>query len=581
MISTLKWIPAANGGSQTVQYKKYTESDYSTFTTVVSTVDTIAVTGLDYNTIYNFRIVNNCPDGNNQTVLGNDVVFTCPQITTTPSDTTVLVQFFDLGGSIDKYVVDLLNPFTNVVLQSKNLVAPFSANVSTTFTSLSPVTQYSVRVRPNASTYSKDNCSAISLSTNNTPSCPIPTSLGVSFDNTGNATFSWIPQSGVSAEEAWYGKLADVGSTLPPGVGWNNNGGLLGASDSSVLFNGLSLNTKYRFLVKSHCTFGDSAYAELDSSKLKCPDVTISFTDTTINATLAITNPDEFPTVTDSISVALINIATSNVVSTVTLVSPYTASMSANFTGLTQNTNYNITVSTGNPLVICSTTPVTTAVTNVCTVITYTVTNRTDTSFDINITNLGSETYDISLNGGISYTYTGLTGTVTHITGLTIGTGYNVVIRRNCTPTPSLTPVQTVYTLSPNLTVSDAIQHTCPATPACAGRQVWATNVQVRKVSNNALIYNYDVNLAANPDLQVVRFVPALTEGDQYSVTASWTTDTGKTNGIASVGIQAASAFQQWSGGSTTQSHSLTFIANNSSNAIFVFAGSTGSNCTC
>lgn len=180
MIAHLTWTPAANGGSQTIQYKKNNESIYTTFATVVAIVGSIDITTLDYNTIYNFKIINNCSDGT-QEILLTKVLFTCPQITVTPSDTTAYVQFFDLGGSVDKYIVDLINPFTNTILDSKALLQPFASIVSTTFTGLTALTQYVVRVKPNALLNVKSDCATVSFTTNNTAACPIPSSLSVTF----------------------------------------------------------------------------------------------------------------------------------------------------------------------------------------------------------------------------------------------------------------------------------------------------------------------------------------------------------------------------------------------------------------
>lgn len=181
MISTLTWSPAAGGGTQTVQFKPHTAADWISYQTVSATTSTIGVTGLDYNTLYDFQIVNNCPTGATTALTNSDIKIQCPTLTISPADISTSVQFFHLGGSIDSYIVQLLDSGSSQVLQTKTLTAPFSTSVVTSFAGLSPLTTYNIKVIPTSGVISKSDCATTSFTTTNTPTCPAPISLAVTF----------------------------------------------------------------------------------------------------------------------------------------------------------------------------------------------------------------------------------------------------------------------------------------------------------------------------------------------------------------------------------------------------------------
>lgn len=275
-----------------------------------------------------------------------------------------------------------------------------------------------------------------------------------------NAIFNWIPQAGILVQEVWYGKLSVVGSTLPPATGWNAGANLYSAIANNATFNNLEENTKYRFLVRSHCsTGGDSAWAEYDDYKLVCPTFSATSTATSINVSLSILNSIEFSSIVTGIKIDIIPITSGVPVASSTLLTPFTSSLSNNFTSLTPSTNFNVVISliVNGITTICSTNPISTPANLTCPVLTYTVDNVTTTSFDITPTNLTiGDNYDLSIDNGVSYITTALTGPTT-IGGRTPGQRSNVVLRRNCSNgLSSTTTNQPVFTLPANLSVSAA-----------------------------------------------------------------------------------------------------------------------------
>lgn len=181
MISNLIWSPAAGGGTQTVQFKLRSSTVWISYITVDPTISSIGVTGLNYNSLYDFQIVNNCPTGSTTVVTGSDIKFQCPSVQVSPADTTAVVQFVDLGGTTDTYVVQLLDAASANILQTQTLVAPFSTTVTVTFTTLASLTNYNVKVIPSSFGITKPDCTTIPFKTINTPACPAPIGLTVTF----------------------------------------------------------------------------------------------------------------------------------------------------------------------------------------------------------------------------------------------------------------------------------------------------------------------------------------------------------------------------------------------------------------
>lgn len=181
MIANLTWVPAAGGGTQTVQFQIEGTSTWITYSTVGPTVGTLGITGLNYNTVYNFQVINNCPTGSTAIVSGQSYDIQCPILTITPSASSAQVQFFHLGGTIDTYTVNLLNAASTTILATNVLVAPFQASITTSFLGLIALTSYSVQVIPSSFGLRNNGCVTTSFTTSNTPVCPPPAGLAVTF----------------------------------------------------------------------------------------------------------------------------------------------------------------------------------------------------------------------------------------------------------------------------------------------------------------------------------------------------------------------------------------------------------------
>lgn len=268
-----------------------------------------------------------------------------------------------------------------------------------------------------------------------------------------NATFSWIPQAGILAQEVWYGRLTDVGSTLPPATGWNQGNNLYNATASTTQLNNLDENTKYQFAVLEHCSAGSSPWSIVTKYKLVCPTVSTILHATSVDVTLSVINAGELSKVIDSLVLNLVDPSTGNPINGVNFSgSQITSSITWTFSGLTASTPYQVvlgyTLIPGGALTNCSTSTVNTAALVPCTPLTFTFSNITTTGFTINVPGLqGGDSYDVFLSN--SDIAASITTSTYNVSNLTPGTTYSVNIRRNCSnATTGMSPSQNVTTIN-------------------------------------------------------------------------------------------------------------------------------------
>lgn len=252
-----------------------------------------------------------------------------------------------------------------------------------------------------------------------------------------NATFNWIPQSGIVAQEVWYGMLSAVGSTYPPAAGWNSiPGNLLTPTTASVTINNLNENTTYQLAVRSYCTNGESNWAILPGYKLVCPTVTLTPHTASVDVALGVLFPTQLASVITELILSITDVTSGNILESISFSGAgIMATIYNTFTGLAASSPYIITLSyllpTGTTPIICQTKAFNSSTLTPCTALTFAITNVTATGFTIVPSALSSgDRYDISLDGGSTYPYTGIT-TSSYPIIVAVGT-YSVVVRRNC-----------------------------------------------------------------------------------------------------------------------------------------------------
>jgi hypothetical protein len=180
--ANLTWTPAggANSLSQDVQYKVSTSSTWITHSNVGPSINTATITGLLDNTVYDFRVINNCSVGGPTPATQYQTVnLTCPVVTVTPSYDSIGYSFTHLGASVDSYTVELLNASDGVVATINELTP--SGTVTNSFTGLTASTVYKVRVTVKVgSTFSKQ-CTATTTGTIAAPTCDPPTGVSATM----------------------------------------------------------------------------------------------------------------------------------------------------------------------------------------------------------------------------------------------------------------------------------------------------------------------------------------------------------------------------------------------------------------
>lgn len=181
--ATITWVPAGGvSTSQDIQYKASTSGIWITYASVGPTISTATIPGLIDNVIYDFRIVDDCSYGG-PSPSGEDhkIKITCPIVTITPTYNTVGYSFVHLGGSISKYVVELLNS-VGATLATNTHTSP-TGTITGTFTSLIPTTSYKIRVTVYAGpSFTFNNvCSAQNFTTGAPPVCNPPTGVSATI----------------------------------------------------------------------------------------------------------------------------------------------------------------------------------------------------------------------------------------------------------------------------------------------------------------------------------------------------------------------------------------------------------------
>jgi hypothetical protein len=173
---TLTWTPGAGASNQDVQYKLSTEPTiWTTHSSVAAGVATATINGLLDNRIYDFRVVTNCAGGISTSAATQQINIICPTVTTNPSSTTIGFSFPEIGGSITGYTAKIFDTTGTTLISSQTPAGTTTRTGS--FTSLTASTNYKIRIEIAAGSFSKTNCSFISVTTTASPTCNPPTGV--------------------------------------------------------------------------------------------------------------------------------------------------------------------------------------------------------------------------------------------------------------------------------------------------------------------------------------------------------------------------------------------------------------------
>jgi len=176
---TLNWTPNVNPNvsSQQAEYRRksvggaYNSSGFTPANPLTTTDDTVSITGLLDNVVYEFRISNFCTEGRTYSSNVEAIKFACVTPTEEHTDTSITATVSSLPSDITKVKFSLLNFDGTSLLQGPIVVNTIAGSCTNMFSSLTPDTDYIIRVEFTAlvngiETTSTLNTCQISVTTN-------------------------------------------------------------------------------------------------------------------------------------------------------------------------------------------------------------------------------------------------------------------------------------------------------------------------------------------------------------------------------------------------------------------------------
>jgi hypothetical protein len=176
----LTWTPAGglNSTGQQVQYKDVVSPDWVTVATVSRTTSSYTISSLNYNVIFEFRIISICTYGGpSPSNSFRSINISCPTVTVNPSYDSVSFSFEQLGASITDYQVDLLSGVDSSMIASQTIHT--TNPVTGSFSGLTFSTSYQLVITPRAAEFTRE-CPPIPFTTTALPICYPPTDLTIS-----------------------------------------------------------------------------------------------------------------------------------------------------------------------------------------------------------------------------------------------------------------------------------------------------------------------------------------------------------------------------------------------------------------
>jgi hypothetical protein len=174
---SLTWNVAAGTYQQELYYKPKYSGSWNLLATLDGATTTYSLTGIPDNKIQQFKITAFCTDGfPKDSAVIEFASLTCPSVVTvTPAcGGTVNYSFAQVGGDVNNYDIQLLSN-ADVVISTQTKAA--AATVTGSFTGLTGVTPYKIKVISKADTITKA-CSSVSFTSK--PDSPTVTTQPIS-----------------------------------------------------------------------------------------------------------------------------------------------------------------------------------------------------------------------------------------------------------------------------------------------------------------------------------------------------------------------------------------------------------------
>lgn len=182
---TISWTPGGgiNSVSQSVKYRLKGTSAWTVPVSGLSAgTSTYTINGISNNKIYEYVVVNVClGGGETESSIFESINIVCPTVTFTPTDTTIAYSFANVANDVTQYLIEILDSSGSTIVDTHTVNPPFTSNITGTFSGLVAATQYQYRLTIKAQSLQKV-CPAQFVTTENPPTCPLPTNLNVTVN---------------------------------------------------------------------------------------------------------------------------------------------------------------------------------------------------------------------------------------------------------------------------------------------------------------------------------------------------------------------------------------------------------------
>lgn len=254
----LSWAIAGstNNGLQTIQYRHYGDSLWTTYSTEAAGVITKTIVGLDDNKVYEFRIVNNCLTGEiNPSNMLEQVVKVCPVFKQLTSEFCGEIEFAVeeiIGGDIIDYTINLYYPGNPTPIASYFALATNipGATISDVFSNLLPNTTYQANIvlHIQGSILYTLTCPKTNITTIAAEVCDPITELLVAFGEGGSPSleFTWTEPS-PAPTNGYILYFRPVGSS----AAYTQQA--ISSGEAGVTITGILSNTDYEGYIVSVC----------------------------------------------------------------------------------------------------------------------------------------------------------------------------------------------------------------------------------------------------------------------------------------------------------------------------------------
>ncbi|MEP6844738.1 MAG: fibronectin type III domain-containing protein, partial [Panacibacter sp.] len=249
--STLSWDAVTGASSYDVDYKEAASGTWINGATG-TTGTSVNLSGLNYGTIYDWRVRTNCIYGNTSSYSASQFTTDMPacdapgSLATTGLSAFAATISWNAVSAAASYDVDYKDASSGIWINA----ATATTSTSISLSGLASATTYDWRVRTNCTYGNTSGYSTGQFRTYLALGCSIPVDLNTTNITDVSATLNWTAVSGAVSY--------DVGYRVANAVEWTNAAS--GITATSVNLTGLTAETVYEWRVRTNCSSAPGAF---------------------------------------------------------------------------------------------------------------------------------------------------------------------------------------------------------------------------------------------------------------------------------------------------------------------------------